>query len=394
MKRSLLSSIFATSVFLTACGSGVEQTTLSAKDSIAEKSSISEKAVYTTAPVYRFAKSNGAYFYTGSAVEAEQIRLNYPDFRYEGVAFNQVTSGNGQFVYRFANLVTGGYFYTASVAEKDYVLNDPVFKTRFRLDQAGFFVAPDNDPLAYPVYRAANRANGAYLYTLSQPEVNYAVNVIKTWNDEGLKFRVPNVPTVNASWPIASFSSYTVGVGFGTTDAIPATVNETDTFAVGANRYQITKTASGCTTGSTSITCKQLLNGNVLNICERIGSAANGYASGKHVLLSAAVQQASYTELAGKWFSLVSDCDLVGPIADVIFDAQGNVFFYDGTFDIAAEIAAAFGPNGFSAPGDTETIALRAYKVEVGGQLRYFFVYSFKDNGTAANSGIEIYLQN
>ncbi len=193
--EQILKTLYLALVFLglVACGSGVDQTTISSQNSF------SEKEVYPTAPVYRFAKSNGAYFYTGSAVEAETIRLSYPDFRYEGVAFNQVTSGNGQRVYRFANLVTGGYFYTASVAEKDYVLTDPVYKVRFRLDDAGFFVALDSDVAALPVYRAANRANGTYLYTLSQPEVNYAVNVIGTWNDEGLKFKVPNAPIPNAS---------------------------------------------------------------------------------------------------------------------------------------------------------------------------------------------------
>lgn len=70
--------------------------------------------------VYRFAKiSNGAYFYTGNVDEVRYILGNLPDFRYEGVAFEQDTSSNAQPVYRFANLNNGGYFFTGSPIERD-----------------------------------------------------------------------------------------------------------------------------------------------------------------------------------------------------------------------------------------------------------------------------------
>jgi Repeat of unknown function (DUF5648) len=384
MNYSTTAATLVIAASLGACGSGVEQTVLTANDPI------SEKAVYTTAPVYRFAKSNGAYFYTGSAVEAEQIRLNYPDFRYEGVAFNQVTSGNGQRVFRFANLVNGGYFYTASVAEKDFVLNDPVYKLRFRLDDAGFFVAPDNDPLAYPVYRAANRANGAYLYTLSQPEISYAVNVIGTWNDEGLKFRVPNVPTVNASWPITSFTSYSVLGSFGSADANPATVNETDTFAVGSNRYKITKTATGCTTAQAGVGCNQLLGGNLVEICvNRADQNVAGLAPTRHVLVSAAASPASVSEILGKTFRFYDDCGATP--ADITFNLDGTITDPSGVFYSAFDVAAVFSAAGFT--DSSGSTVLRPYKVDVNGQVRYFIVEIDNDPGETTNSYLSMMIQ-
>ncbi len=349
--------------------------------------------MYTTAPVYRFAKSNGAYFYTGSAVEAEEIRLNYPDFRYEGVAFNQVTSGNGQFVYRFANVETGGYFYTASVAEKDYVLSNPIYKVRFRLDEAGFSVAPDSDSAAYPIYRAANRANGGYLYTLSQAEVSNAVNVIGTWNDEGLKFRVPNVPTVNASWPVASFGAYTLYSGFGTIDPNAATVNETDVFAVGNNRYKIGKTDFGCTPFEpTRFNCDQQMEGNVLSICVKGAQPGSpNFFKGKHVLVSAAAIPVSVTELAGKTFVGIEDC--VTSTDTFVFSANGTATPPRTPVTSAADLALAFGETGLVSSNGAERVIARAYKVQVNGLTRYFFIEEGKPVGNSANTYVMVWKQ-
>jgi Repeat of unknown function (DUF5648) len=179
-------------VSLAACGSGGLDNGKTITSANAD--SRSEKAVGNVVPIYRFARiSNGAYFYTGSSLEAEQIKATYSDFRYEGIAFYGYDSG-ARTVYRFANLKNGGYFYTASVIERDYVLNDPYEKTRFRLDTATFQVAPETDTTALPVYRLANLVNGAYLHTSSAAEVSYAVNTLGIWRDEGLKFRVPPAP--------------------------------------------------------------------------------------------------------------------------------------------------------------------------------------------------------
>jgi Repeat of unknown function (DUF5648) len=148
--------------------------------------------------VYRFAKiSNGAYFYTGSGVEAQTIINQYPDFRYEGAAFEQGSSQGGTPVYRFANLNNGGYFYTGSSVERDIVLRD---YPHMRFEGSTFSVANSADTAAQPVYRLANLVNGAYLYTLSAAERDYAVS-LGIWRSEGTSFKAPSIsPLANKSW--------------------------------------------------------------------------------------------------------------------------------------------------------------------------------------------------
>jgi Repeat of unknown function (DUF5648) len=191
---------------LAGCGSGAGDFAALTQSNIA-----AENAGETLVPIYRFARiSNGAYFYTGSAAEANSIRATNNDFRYKGVAFNGYSS-SGQTVFRFANVLNAGYFFTASVAERDNVLNDPLYKTIFRLDSTTFQVSLDSDTTALPVYRIANLANVAYLYTLSLPEVNNAVNVIRSWRDEGLNFKVPA-----ATASLATFARRYTGTYSGT----------------------------------------------------------------------------------------------------------------------------------------------------------------------------------
>lgn len=148
--------------------------------------------------VYRFAKSNGAYFYTGNEAEKDDIARNFPNFRYEGVAFSSSTGDGSVPVYRFANLGNGGYFFTANEGERDFVRQT---RPDMRYEGSSFSVASADDPAASPVYRLANLTNGAYLYTVSRPEYDLAV-ASGTWRGEGIAFyayaggSAPNAPLV------------------------------------------------------------------------------------------------------------------------------------------------------------------------------------------------------
>jgi Repeat of unknown function (DUF5648) len=178
----LLFVLFPITIMIAACGQSVESTQVSLADS--DVKSISPKAV-GTAPVFRYAKiSSGAYFYTGSPAEAEYINSSLPDFRYEGVAFQQVTGGTGVPVYRFAKLDSGGYFYTASEIEKNQVIS--LYSARFRFEGEAFRVESTG---GQPTYRLANANNGAYLYTTSLDEYNYA-GTLAGWRKEGAAFNV------------------------------------------------------------------------------------------------------------------------------------------------------------------------------------------------------------
>lgn len=146
------------------------------------------------APVYRFAKiSNGAYFYTGSEEEKGLILESYPDFRYEGVAF-QRDYGGGYEVFRFANLHNGGYFYTGSEAERDATIQN---YPHMRYEGSSFAVAQDGAPGSLPVHRLANITNGAYLYTIDPLEKQHAES-LGIWRYEGVSFWAPDGASVEA----------------------------------------------------------------------------------------------------------------------------------------------------------------------------------------------------
>jgi hypothetical protein len=177
--KHLISVLIASSL-LAACGSNSSDTPAV----LGSDSKITEKAAGTE-PVFRFAKiSNGAYFYTSNAVEAETINALYPDFRYEGVAFQHVTGGGGSPVYRFAKY-DGGYFYTASEPERAYV--QATLAATFRFEGVGFYSTAGS---GLPVYRVANLNNGGYLFTASAAEYAYAGS-LPGWRQEGLAFNAP-----------------------------------------------------------------------------------------------------------------------------------------------------------------------------------------------------------
>lgn len=121
--------------------------------------------------VYRFVNlDGGAYFYTASEAEKAEVLARYPSFRYEGPVFFADDPVQAQAdsvaVYRFANLQTGGYFYTASEAEKDLVLAG---YPHMRFEDAAFMLPASGEDLL-PVYRFANVETGGYLFTQDPAE--------------------------------------------------------------------------------------------------------------------------------------------------------------------------------------------------------------------------------
>ena len=176
----------ATAMALLSCGGGGSSGVESGSGGSVQGGPGREQAANVEgAPIYRFAKiSTGAYFYTGSQEEADSIRANLPDFRYENVAFQQSAQAGGTPVFRFANLANGGYFYTASVAERDATIAG---YPNMRYEGSTFSVAAEGNPAARPVYRLANLNNGAYLFTSDPVERDYAVS-LGFWRYEGSTF--------------------------------------------------------------------------------------------------------------------------------------------------------------------------------------------------------------
>lgn len=185
IKKLSMGCVIAIAALLGGCGS--EQTTPVASTETARETKNSS----LLSPVFRFAKiSNGAYFYTASVVEAETINVLYPDFRYEGVAFQQVTSG-GAPIYRFANLNNGGYIYVSDEAERAYI---QAALPQWRFEGVSFNMPSGGSA----VYRLANANNGGYLYTTSAEEYAYA-QTLPGWRGEGQKFFAPSALQISGT---------------------------------------------------------------------------------------------------------------------------------------------------------------------------------------------------
>ena len=141
-----LSSLLCVVFSLAACGTGETDSSAAGGFTGTGQQAIVREAAYPSAPagydyVFRFAKiSNGAYFFTGSQVERDLIIGTLADFRCEGVGFLQTTSSSipNIPVFRFANLGNGGYFYTSSVGERDLVIQS---RPDMRFEGSTFSVA-------------------------------------------------------------------------------------------------------------------------------------------------------------------------------------------------------------------------------------------------------------
>ncbi len=199
---------------LAACGDSTPGRGENAAGTVTAPAVTEKSVVQTTGEVYRFAKTTGAYFFTGNLGERDLVLANFPEFRYEGVGFLRLKSGAGGVpVYRFANLANGGYFYTASAEERDSIQQN---RPDLRFEGSTFNVVDSQTPNVLPVLRLANLVNGAYLYTVSPAEVSAAVST-GLWRAEGVAFYTPATairpPGEPAPVPLACSSDATALAG-------------------------------------------------------------------------------------------------------------------------------------------------------------------------------------
>ncbi|MDZ4177823.1 MAG: family 16 glycosylhydrolase [Coriobacteriia bacterium] len=148
----------------------------------------------TTAPapatvsVYRFYNSkNGTHFYTASAAERDFVIATWSrSWKYEGVAYTLKQSANDTSLYRFYSSRAGAHFYTASVAERNSVIAD--FPTVYAYEGVAYNVSlsPSSGPA---VYRFYNSRNGSHFYTASATERDMVIaKWSKTYTYEGPVF--------------------------------------------------------------------------------------------------------------------------------------------------------------------------------------------------------------
>ncbi|WP_232727884.1 trypsin-like serine protease [Acidovorax sp. 69] len=135
--------------------------------------------------VYRFYNSKtGAHFYTASAAERDFVIRTFPEFGYENIAFYaypDVSSGKDP-VFRFYNATSGAHFYSGSVEERDYVITH---FPEYRYEVVSWYAQKSEGNESSPIYRFYNAKTRAHFYTISAAERDFVIQVHKDFQYEG-----------------------------------------------------------------------------------------------------------------------------------------------------------------------------------------------------------------
>jgi hypothetical protein len=140
--------------------------------------------------IFRFYNvQTGVHFFTASLTERDSVIQNLPQFKYEGTAFDVSTGGSANLeVYRFYNAKTGTHFYTASATERDAVkasLHDFNFEgTAYKA------YTDDGNGTHTALYRLYNTETGAHFYTVNEQEVASVVQNLHQYKYEGIAYYV------------------------------------------------------------------------------------------------------------------------------------------------------------------------------------------------------------
>ena len=123
--------------------------------------------------VYRFYNSNSQLeFYTTDEFERDYIIENLPQYEIQGIAFIAANEPSQEDisglipVYRFYNSNTGVHMYTASVDEKDAVLEN----SSYTFEGIAYYGYETQTPKTVPLYRFYNSELDAHFYTASTEE--------------------------------------------------------------------------------------------------------------------------------------------------------------------------------------------------------------------------------
>ena len=144
-------------------------------------------------PVYRFYnKMNGSHFYTANAAEKASVIANLSStYNYEGVAYSirVFDPNNNDPLYRFYAPRLGSHFYTVSEAEKASVIAN--LSSTYTFEGVAYDVCVPDVFGSTNIYRFYNRVNGSHFYTASLAERDAVLNDASgTYAYEGVGFHV------------------------------------------------------------------------------------------------------------------------------------------------------------------------------------------------------------
>lgn len=135
--------------------------------------------------VYRFYNaSTGAHFYITGTSERDYVIQNFPEFKYENVAFYAFkdSSSNKDPIFRFYNATSRAHFYAGDVATRDYVIAQ---LREFRYEGISWYAQRAAGNEASPIFRFYNARTGAHFYTISAEERDLVIKVNREFTYEG-----------------------------------------------------------------------------------------------------------------------------------------------------------------------------------------------------------------
>lgn len=143
--------------------------------------------------IYRFFNTEtGSHFFTGSTEERNAVIGNNMILKYEGAAFGgtqQQTGAIGELeVYRFFNRLNGTHFYTASLDERDCIIENLTNLIYEGVSYYGFGEALNATQTA--LYRFYNSMNDSHFYTASADERDHVIQTLAHYQYEGIAYFV------------------------------------------------------------------------------------------------------------------------------------------------------------------------------------------------------------
>jgi hypothetical protein len=174
---------------------------VTAKDNRLLEGDYSDEVGYNSTyyPVFRFwSDTYRHHFFTASEAEKNSIIATVPTnvWRYEGIAFYAfvVPQSNTVPVHRFWSDLYRGHFYTASEAEKNSIIAT-VRTNIWRYEGIAFYAFVVPQPNSVPVFRFWSNLYKGHFFTASEAEKNYIIATysINVWKYEGIAFYVPTL---------------------------------------------------------------------------------------------------------------------------------------------------------------------------------------------------------
>ena len=179
---------------ISSCSSPTSNLSLYGRFDIAYQERLAVWLSPSTLSVSRFFNSaSGSHFYTISYAEVKSILASYPGFRYEGTAYFTSPSANVNLmpVYRFRNKINGSYLWSISPEERTSInLN---YGTTFVEEGIAWYSNLVTAPGYVPLYRFRNIQSSTYFYTASEAEKDSVVaSYRQTFLLEGIAYYVKN----------------------------------------------------------------------------------------------------------------------------------------------------------------------------------------------------------